>query len=101
MATDTFNRWLQAIKTVGFPIVVAMALGYAGWTFGNRLLNSNEKFLDATLATQHKLVQIQQESVETQRKAAETQQDMAEGQQEIHEMMLENTLILRGLQGRQ
>jgi hypothetical protein len=90
MAEHTFDRWLRAIKTVGFPVVVAMALGYAGWVFGNRVLNSNDKFMDMVISTQ-------QESIELQRRTVETQQDMAEGQQELHELTLENTLILRSL----
>lgn len=85
--------WLKAITKVGFPIVVACAVGYALWTGGWHLLSSHDRFIQHQMSVSDKTMSLQEQTVQTQR-------DIAERQSEIHELTRDNNFMLRALSGR-
>lgn len=87
---DFFDeKWVAAIRDVGFPITVAVACGWALRWIGLQLLKNHNQFV-TTIAEEskrhtrglRKVYKKLEESTSTQKEISETQKDIRE---ELHE----------------
>jgi hypothetical protein len=88
--------WINAVNKLGFPIVMALGFGFAGWHFADRYLENQEQ---VQAAQADALLQQQRAVAEATRKDGETKQTLLErliGAQITQGEMTASTLIRMG-----